>query len=92
MRWRCNSSSEAALQRTVSPISSGTIWLGIGIIGKPASAKRRFNVAALLVTLSFGLALPQVADAAIAGGKDVVKMQPGAWPRRKSTSAVEPAT
>jgi hypothetical protein len=31
------------------------------------------------------------APAASAGGSEVVKMNPGAWLRRKSTSAAEPA-
>ena len=52
---------------------------------------------ALLMALAFDLARLQMADAASApaasaGGNEVVKMKPGAWLRRKSTSAAEPAT
>jgi hypothetical protein len=50
---------------------TGTMWLGDGITGRPASVKQRFRVAArLLMARAFGLALFQVADCGERAGRD----------------------
>jgi hypothetical protein len=77
---------------------TGTMWLGNGIIGRPASARRRFSLAvrswwrsrSMLLFLDDGW--QRARWRARAGGSEVVKKNPGEWLRRKSRSAAEPAT
>ena len=77
---------------------TGTIWLSYGISGSPASPSRRFTAApapdgaARSAWLSFRWRTAASAPAAKSGGNALVKMNPGAWPRRKSTIRAEPAT
>ena len=93
MAWRSSSRSLACLQRAASPTDTGTMWVGDGITGRPAAARRRFSVAARSWwrTRSSGWALTwrtlARAAAAMAGGNEVVKMKPVPQERMKSTVA-----
>ncbi len=73
-----------ALQCTGSPTITGTMWLGLSITGRRASAISPFTVRtrsfsrARSISLRFRCRIEASAPAAIAGASEVVKMKPGA--------------
>jgi len=97
MPWSASSASAAARHSLASPIMTGTMWLGASITGSPPATSLRRSVAARSwwrvrsTALSLRWRTLASAPAAIAGGRAVVKMKPGAWLRTASTSASEAA-
>jgi hypothetical protein len=81
------------LHRTASPINTGYDVAG-GRHHRQAGLGKAVlqGGGAFLVALALGLACFEVSyRGERAGGSDVVKMNPGAWLCKKSTSAAEPA-
>ena len=79
-------------------MTSGRICAGAARSGRPAAARRRRRLFTRRHSASRSDWLPRrwrtlaSAAAAVAGGRAVVKMKPGAWLRTKSTSSRRPVT